>query len=96
MEISKDTVIIKTTGYQEPFLKDISLDSLQEAVGGNIEALPVVPSAGDRLLLVDEEGKLKNDFEPNQRASALCRHFVVGDVVLLSEADTKLFRGDET
>ena len=56
-----------------------TLTDLQKAVGGYIE-LVYLPNS-DKLLVVDEEGLMK-DYPINQEASLLARQPIVGDVVV--------------
>ncbi len=80
--------IIRADGSTEP-LTDMSLPSLQGAVGGYIE---IVATNDGRLLVLDEEGKCKNK-PVNEKATALTRGIVadddliVGDVVLADDKE---------
>ncbi|KKK89195.1 hypothetical protein LCGC14_2735520 [marine sediment metagenome] len=80
--------IIRVDGTEEN-LEDLSLESLQKAVGGYIE---IVQTNDGRLIVLDEEGKLK-DKPVNSKATALTRGIVcdwdltVGDVVIASHRE---------
>jgi len=82
--------IIKVDGTKEP-LKDLSLASLQKAVGGYIE---IVATNTGQLLVLDEEGKMK-DKPVNKEGTRLTRgilandDFIVGDVVLAKKSEVK-------
>jgi len=69
--------IIRVDGTEE-LLQDISLATLQDAVGGHIE---VVPTNDNRYIVLDEEGKLKGK-PVNRRATELTRG-VLGDTDLI-------------
>lgn len=68
-------------------LFDVSLESLQKAVGGWIQ---IVPTNDGRLLVLDEEGKLK-DKNVNRKGTQLTRgvvadhDLIVGDVVVANK-----------
>ena len=72
-----------------------SLESLQKAVGGYIEMLRPHKAIdegllkSDIILIVDEEGILKNK-EVNLIASALFGSILVGDVVITKEKGTEV------
>lgn len=72
-----------------------SLESLQKAVGGYIEMLRPHKAIdegllkSDIILIVDEEGILKNK-EVNTIASALFGSILVGDVVITKEKGTEV------
>lgn len=80
--------VIKVDGSEEP-LADCSLASLQKVVGGYIE---IVETNDGRLVVLDEEGKLKRK-PVNAKATALTRgvvdvfDLVVGDVVIASHSE---------
>jgi len=82
--------IIKVDGTREP-LKDLSLASLQKVVGGYIE---IVATNTGQLLVLDEEGKLK-DKPVNMEGTRLTRgimaddDLIVGDVVLAKNSEIK-------
>jgi len=62
----------------EPVNKtDFSLEELQKIVGGYIEVVPVF---GNKLIVVDEEGRMKN-YKHNKKASQLVLGQVIGDIV---------------
>lgn len=77
---------IKVNGGTEE-VTDTSLYSLQSLVGGYIE---IVPTNDGRLMVVDEEGRLKAKLV-NMKATALTRGTVaapiVGDVVVANEGE---------
>ena len=72
--------IIKSNGTEEEIVidKQNSLEQLQKIVGGYIE---VVPIAGGKTLVVNEEGLLQQ-LPLNYKASAIAHGTIVGDVVL--------------
>lgn len=75
--------LIKVDGT-EVVLPDVSLETLQKAVGGYIQ---IVPTNDGRLLVLDEEGKLKEK-PVNATGTKLTRgvvadwDLIVGDVVV--------------
>jgi len=70
--------IIRTDGTEEA-LPIVTLESLQQAVGGFIE---MVGLADGRQLVVNEEGKLKG-LPINEKACALTpAHAAVGDLIV--------------
>lgn len=77
-------VLIKVDGTKEQLTpKDdgtVSLELLQSSIGGWIEQIKV-PFTQNSVLIVDEEGRLKNK-QLNQNASVLVRKPIVGDAVL--------------
>ena len=65
--------------------KDISLESLQAAVGGYIE--PIVQHRfADVTVFANEEGLLKN-LPPNTAATIIFEYPLVGNVVMVADAD---------
>jgi hypothetical protein len=69
---------------------DFSLEELKGYIGGGlIEAVPVF---GDKLIIVDEEGLIRN-LQYNNRASMLVKGRVngdiVGDMVLIKRSEFK-------
>lgn len=56
---------------------DFTLEELQKIVGGLIEVVPVF---GDKYIVVDEEGRMKN-YKHNKNASMLVYGQVIGDIV---------------
>jgi hypothetical protein len=76
--------IIKTTG-ERVLLEDISLESLQEAVGGFIQIVPLPKQK--KVIVVNEEGKLEG-LEPNLIATGMWTYdhgntdIIVGDAVI--------------
>jgi hypothetical protein len=56
---------------------DFQLAELQKIVGGLIEVVPVF---GDKYIVVDEEGRMKN-YKHNVKASILTHGEVNGDIV---------------
>ena len=69
--------LIRVDGSTEQVV-NFSLENLQKLVGGYIEALY---AHDGRMLVVDEEGRLKNK-PVNPAASAIFGYVVVGDVVV--------------
>ena len=62
----------------EPVNKtDFTLEELQKIVGGYIEVVPVF---GNKLIVVDEDGRMKN-YKHNKTASQLVLGQVIGDIV---------------
>lgn len=82
--MTSPVIKIKVDGTVE-YLPDEhpDLDTLQEAVGGWIE---VVPTTDGRVMVLDEEGKLKGK-KPNPTACKLYGRPdpVVGDVVVMPD-----------
>jgi len=72
--------IIKVDGTMEEITidKQNSLEQMQKIVGGYIE---VVPVAGGKTLVVNEEGLLQQ-LPINYKASALYNCTIVGNVIL--------------
>ena len=64
---------------------DFSLEELQGFVGGLIE---IVPATRGRILVVDDEGVLKQK-EVNWCASYYARQFIVGDALLCKSTEVK-------
>ena len=65
--------------------KDISLESLQAAVGGYIE--PIVQHRfADVTVYANEEGLLKN-LPPNTAATIIFEYPLVGNVVMVADTD---------
>lgn len=71
---------------------DFSLGELQRIVGGYIQ---IVHLNDGRLLIVNEEGKLRN-LKPNWRATMLCRKaiakwtdMIVGDALVCDSSQVK-------
>lgn len=87
--------IIKTNGevveVQPKNGTDFQLDELQAIVGGYIE---VVSLHDGRLIVCDEEGKLKG-YDRNHKATELFRltllttDFLVGDILVCDEEEIK-------
>jgi hypothetical protein len=80
-------IIIRSDGKIEP-IEDLSLDSLQETVGGMID---IVPARNGRfvcieILVVDDEGLLK-DKPVNKTASLLYGGEIRGDVVAAMDGE---------
>lgn len=74
--------VIKTDGSEEALVGEkagqvLSLDQMQTAVGGCVEKVVI----GSRLMLVDEDGKIKGK-TINETASYMVGQVVVGDVVV--------------
>lgn len=72
--------IIKVDGTMEEITidKQNSLEQMQKIVGGYIEVIPI---AGGKTLVVNEEGLLQQ-LPINHKASALYSGTIVGDVIL--------------
>ena len=65
--------------------KDISLESLQAAVGGYIE--PIIQHRfADVTVYANEEGLMKN-LPPNTAATIIFEYPLVGNVVMVADAD---------
>jgi len=63
---------------QRKEVTDLSLENLQKLVGGYIE---IINTNDGRLMVVDEEGLLK-DKHVNQAATHLASRMIVGNVVV--------------
>lgn len=76
--------IIRVDGTEED-LTDVSLESLQKAVGGYIEC---VSTNNGKVLVINEEGKLMN-LALNLKASQMYEHSlhdqIFGDVVVCED-----------
>ena len=80
--------LIRVDGSEETIdsVGGLSLEKAQELIGGYVQALP---STDGRLILCDEEGRIKGK-EVNHRASAFYgRDIVVGDVVMVIRSEFK-------
>jgi len=79
-------VIIKICGKKENIEpkdeKVFSLKELQEAVGGYIELVSIDDG---KLMVVDEEGKLKADAQVNEEASRIAGQQIVGQVLIIDK-----------
>jgi hypothetical protein len=73
------------TDASEREIDPSDLDTLQEAVGGYIE---MVKLGDGRIMYVNEDGLTKR-LPPNPAASLLARRNIVGNVVVLTKAETK-------
>lgn len=62
--------IIKPDGTKEDINRKMTLEEMQKAVGGYIELCPTKPGSGRRVLVVNEEGLLK-DLPVNPEATKL-------------------------
>ena len=83
-------IIIKISGEIENVEpsngKLFSLLELQEAVNGYIQIVPI--NEGDyenKLMIVDEEGKLKANAQVNNEASEIANQLIVGDVIIIDK-----------
>ncbi len=76
--------IIRTDGQQEEITGKPTLEQLQKAVGGLIEAVHIVGSK--KVMIVNEEGLLKN-LPLNPIASQMVRKPIVGDVVICKRVE---------
>jgi len=78
--------IIKVSGEKETVEpkdgKTFSLKELQKAVGGYIELLPLDDG---KLMVVDEEGKLKADAQINVEASRIANQQIIGQVIIIDK-----------
>lgn len=80
--------ILKVDGTKEE-LPNTKLETLQAAVGGYIQ---IIPTNDKRLMVLDEEGKLKG-YQHNPHADLLARgliaddDFIVGNVVIAEEGE---------
>lgn len=66
----------------EEVLTDLSLESLQKAVGGYIELI----CTGRGRMLVNEDGRMLN-LKRNSIATSIANISILGDVVLLDKKD---------
>lgn len=72
---------ITTDGEEVPMPdKHPTLEELQEAVGGWIETVRVDATT---LMVVDEEGLLKQGLSQNLKASRMTGRYIKGDVVIM-------------
>ena len=80
--------ILRTNGRQER-LTDLSLDTLQQAVGGYIE---LTRTHDGRIMYINENGKL-DGLLLNHKATLLYQYGehdpIMGDAVVLTMAETK-------
>ena len=81
-------IIIKADGktkHTEPINgKVFTLNELQTVVGGYIEIVPITTGEyTGKLLVVDEEGKLKADAQLNIEASKISGQQIVGQVIVI-------------
>jgi hypothetical protein len=75
-------------GEKEDLGRSPGLEVLQQAVGGYIEGVRLNPACGFTLMYANEEGLLKQ-LPLNPLATILAGHPIVGDVVLLSQAEVE-------
>lgn len=77
--------LIRTNGTIEP-ITDMSLESLQRAVGGYIQ---IVDALNGKCIVMDEEGKLKG--KPLNRIATklycVAEDHIVGDVVVAEQGE---------
>lgn len=89
--------IIMTSGEERP-LKDLSLETMQAAVGGYIEfvAVPRCARRSQRggALIVNEDGRAKQ-LGFNARASMIARQTLLGDVILISPEDNQKMQEED-
>lgn len=83
-------IIIKTNGeteHTEPSNGSVfTLEELQKAVGGYIQIIPITTGEqSGRLMVVDEEGKLKTDAQLNTEASRTAGQQIVGQVIIIDK-----------
>ncbi|MBW8016573.1 MAG: DUF3846 domain-containing protein, partial [Planctomycetes bacterium] len=81
----KMAIIIKVSGTNENINpsngKVFTLEELQQAVGGYIELVPINQGEHkNKLMIVDEEGKLKADAQVNREASEIAGQQIVGQI----------------
>lgn len=80
--------LIKTNGEVitvSPKGKTFKLKELYELIGCDL--IEIVHIANGRLLVVDEEGKLKDNIEINKRASMLAGCIIVGNAVVCDDKE---------
>tara|TARA_R110000822_G_scaffold90457_1_gene209075 strand:+ start:3358 stop:3600 length:243 start_codon:yes stop_codon:yes gene_type:complete len=75
--------LLKSDGSKQEKVNVSTLKSMQDMVGGYIEFIYLPKS---KILIVDEEGRLKN-YPLNQQASELCGQLIVGDVILADNSE---------
>ena len=83
--------IIKITGKHENIEPDngkvFTLEELQKAVDGYIQIVLVnLGNYDGKLMIVNEEGKLKTDAKLNEEASRIAGQPVVGQVIVIDRA----------
>lgn len=81
-------VLIKTNGDREKRLPEkdtFTMKELQSIVGGYFE---FVPLADGLLMVVNEEGLLK-ELPQNRQASAIAMQTIVGDVIIVHESEVR-------
>ena len=83
-------IIIKTndeTEHTEPSNGSVfSLEELQKAVGGYIQIVQITTGEhSGELMIVDEEGKLKEDAQVNKEASNIVGMQIVGQVIIIDK-----------
>lgn len=81
-------IIIKINGEKENTEPENSnvftLEELQKAVGGYIELVSITTGEhAGKLMVVDEEGKLKTDAQLNEEASRIAGKVIVGQVIII-------------
>jgi len=78
--------IIKTNGTKQSVEpkdgKMFSLKELQSVVGGYIE---LVPLNDGKLMVVDEDGKMKANTQLNIEASRIANQQIVGQVIIIDK-----------
>jgi hypothetical protein len=77
---------LTTTGDEHDLGFNPDLKTLQAAVEGYIEGVPLVPETGYVLMYCNEDG-LRKRLAPNPFASTMALRPIVGDVVLLTQAE---------
>ncbi len=80
--------IIKITGKKENIepsdAKVFTLEELQNAVGGYIQIVSITTGEySEKLMIVDEEGLLKDNPQVNEEASKIVGQRIVGQVIII-------------
>jgi len=82
-------IILKINGTNEDVNPSngnvFTLEELQKVVGGYIQIVPI--TAGEhsgKLMVVDEEGKLKADAQLNEEASRIAGQQIIGQIIIIN------------
>tara|TARA_R110000737_G_scaffold352533_1_gene398938 strand:+ start:1086 stop:1337 length:252 start_codon:yes stop_codon:yes gene_type:complete len=78
--------LLKADGSSTSNVQVETLEQQQELVGGYIEYVRI-PSSPQRMLIVNEEGRLQDSPEINDAASMLAEQTIVGDAVLVLQSE---------
>ena len=83
-------IIIKTNGETENIEPSngsvFTLEELQRIVKGYVELVPITNGEhSGRVMVVDEEGKLKADAQLNDEASRIAGQRIVGQVIIIDK-----------